>query len=190
MNKVSLNKQETSSDYNCSLAGPAAGGPIKFSGYWPGPPTLPHTYYSRSCTIGSVVNTTSIGLRDYTVESLITDDGKATLLGTFTLVNPGPVDTYKLDRIPVIADGVWHDCVAGESGQLPWQLVKCRYSLDRGSHHVGFQLEWFCDDRDPSNAYDLLPLKNDNTVLTFVGVAESYLVQPPWPSCRLKNAIG
>jgi len=131
--------------YNCTIT------PTNFSGYSPDPPTMPHTSYSRSCTIGSVVNTTSLNLREYEIDTLA--DG--TKVGTFSLFNPGPGDTYRLYRIPVQDDGAWHECAAGTSTPsepFPWQLVKCRYLLDRENHHASFQIQWYCDDRDPSNA--------------------------------------
>jgi hypothetical protein len=128
--------------------------PIAFTGYVDSAPAMPHTYYARSCTIGSMVNTSALGLREYRTEFIPMPPGTSnsiSALGTFTLYNPGSGDTYKLHRIPVIDDGGWHECTADQRA-LPWQLVGCRYMLDRGNHRLGFQVQWYCDDRDPSNA--------------------------------------
>ncbi|KAK0705717.1 hypothetical protein B0H67DRAFT_497600 [Lasiosphaeris hirsuta] len=138
----------TTSRYNCTLAAPASGdGVHRFSGYWPEAPSMPHTTYTRSCTIGSVVNTTSLALREYQIETV----GPAELVGTFTLENPGPGDVYRLVGIPVVDDGVWRECAAGKAEALPWQLVGCQYSLNRKTRQVGFKVKWYCDDRDPSH---------------------------------------
>jgi hypothetical protein len=138
------------SDYNCSLSTM----PIAFTGYVDRAPAMPHTYYARSCTIESMVNSSALGLREYRTESILMPPGtggNTSVLGSFTLLNPGSGDTYKLDRMPVIDDGGWHECTAGQQA-LPWQLVGCRYMLDSGSQRLGFQIQWYCDDRDPSNA--------------------------------------
>lgn len=134
------------SDYNCSLATT----PLSFTGYLDIPPQMPHTYYTRSCTITSMMNTTALALRAYTIESSGSGDAAA-LLGSFTLFNPGSGDSYKIYRMPVVSDGGWHECTAGPRA-LPWQLVGCRYMLDRAGHRLGFQVQWYCDDRDPTNA--------------------------------------
>ncbi|KAK0634301.1 hypothetical protein B0T17DRAFT_649545 [Bombardia bombarda] len=135
------------SDYNCSLAAAT-----NLTGYAPPTPEMPHTSYVQSCTIDSVINTTAINLREYQID---TPAGNATKLGTFTLYNPGPRDTYRLTGMPVQDDGTWHDCVGGAE-PLPWQLVKCQYQLDRGQKgqggSVGFKVQWYCDDRDPGHA--------------------------------------
>jgi len=134
------------SDYNCSLATT----PLSFTGYLDIPPQMPHTYYTRSCTITSMMNTTALALRAYTIESSGSGDAAA-LLGSFTLFNPGSGDSYKIYRMPVVSDGGWHECTAGPRA-LPWQLVGCRYMLDRAGLRLGFQVQWYCDDRDPTNA--------------------------------------
>jgi hypothetical protein len=137
------------SDYNCSLST----SPVTFTGYLDSAPLMPHTYYSRSCTIGSISSTKALGLLEYQIESgpPRDDSSKTSVVGTFKLYNPGPQDTYKLYRMPVFEDGGWHECSAGQE-PLPWQLVGCRYMLDRRAHRLGFQVQWYCDDRDPSNA--------------------------------------
>jgi hypothetical protein len=113
---------------------------------------MPHTYYTRSCTINSISNTTTLGLRGYQIESgTAQTNGGTSAVGTFALYNPGSGDTYKLQGMPVVDDGSWHECLAG-SQALPWQLASCRYLLDRAKHRIGFQVQWYCDDRDPSNA--------------------------------------
>ncbi|KAK3343388.1 hypothetical protein B0T25DRAFT_614369 [Lasiosphaeria hispida] len=173
------------SNYNCTLAAPASGDGIhRFSGYWPAAPSMPHTSYAHSCTIGSVVNTTSLTLREYQIETV----APAQLVGTFTLVNPGPGDIYRLAGIPVVDDGVWRECVAGKDGALPWQLVGCQYSLNRQTRQVGFKVKWYCDDRDPSHPilFDAtatieLPAEKCDTVTTNGEKKES---------CRLPLGVG
>jgi hypothetical protein len=137
------------SDYNCSLAAL----PLAFTGYVDSAPQMPHTYYTQSCTIESITSTTAMALRQYQIES-VSIQGQVnvtSVVGSFRLYNPGSRDTYQLYRVPVIDDGRWHECTAG-SRALPWQLVGCSYMLDRGAHRLGFQVQWYCDDRDPSNA--------------------------------------
>lgn len=137
------------SDFNCSLSTT----PIIFGGYVDSAPLMPHTYYTPSCTIGSLFNTTTMELREYQIEETSVDGDQDTVsaVGNFTLYNPGPRDMYKLLRLPVVGDGSWHKCVDGQRA-LPWQLVGCKYLWDRGSRRLGFQVQWYCDDRDPSNA--------------------------------------
>ncbi len=113
---------------------------------------MPHTSYTRSCTIQSISNTTTLVLREYQIESGVVQTNSSTpVLGTFTLYNPGSGDTYRLYHIPVVDDGGWNECIAG-SQALPWQLAGCKYKLDRGSRRLGFEVQWYCDDRDASNA--------------------------------------
>ncbi len=152
MNLATRNNQGTitgtTSDYNCSLLTV----PLAFTGYLDSAPQIPHTSYTRSCTIESISNTTALALREYQIESgLVQTNSSTSVLGTFTLYNPGSGDTYRLHRMPVVDDGGWHECIAG-SQALPWQLAGCKYKLDRGSHLLGFEVQWYCDDRDPSNA--------------------------------------
>ena len=136
------------SDYNCSLST----SPVTFTGYVDAAPAMPHTYYTRSCTINSISNTTTMALREYQIETASqSDSNKTSTVGTFMLYNPGPGDTYSLRRMPVIDDGGWHECTAGPEA-LPWQLAGCKYMLDRHNHRLGLQVQWFCDDRDPRNA--------------------------------------
>ena len=131
-------------DYNCSLSN----SPVTFTGYLDSTPLMPHTYYASSCTVKSITSLKSMGLRSYRLES---SSAPNSLAGTFALHNPGSGDTYRLRQMPLTDDGEWHECVAG-SKPLPWQLVKCQYRLDRENHRLGFQVEWYCDDRDPSHA--------------------------------------
>lgn len=141
----------------CSLAAPSE--PVRFSGYWPEPPPMPHTRYGRSCTIGSFVNTTSFKLREYTVETIVAAGNRTQLVGTFAIENPGTGETYRFDRMPITADnGVWGGCRAGSGTTLPWQLAGCQYLLERRSNRIGFRFRWYCDDRDPSHAYVLEPV--------------------------------
>jgi len=92
------------------------------------------------------INSTELLLQDYHV----TNASKA----SFTVYNPGPGDTYAISNLTVADDGLWHKC----QGSLPWQLVACEYFLDRATSNVGFRLQWYCDDRDPYNAYARLSL--------------------------------
>ncbi|KAK3680822.1 hypothetical protein B0T22DRAFT_524142 [Podospora appendiculata] len=129
--------------YNCTLAS------ATFSGYSPDAPPMPHTAYNRSCTVSSIVNTTAFTLRKYQIDAAA--DG--TKMGTFSLFNPGTADVYRLHRIPVKDDATWHDCLSDKSQTLPWQLVGCQYLLDRSkNHHISFQFQWYCDDRNPLSA--------------------------------------
>ena len=97
-------------------------------------------------------------LKDYSIQSAACGAPSSTVeeasaqTARFTILNPGSGDEYALSDIPVLDDGRWHDCKAGKVA-LPWQLVSCQYSLDRASGHVGFRLQWFCDDLDADNAY-------------------------------------
>lgn len=138
-------------DYTCTL--PAAS-PLTFTGY---PaidktvlPPFPHTFYNRSCTINSISNTHTLTLNEYKIETA--DDGK--LEGTFSFYNPGPGETWSLSKIPVLNDATWHECTPGKGTELPWQLARCSYalSLHEKSPEIRFDLAWYCDDRDPSNA--------------------------------------
>ena len=136
------------SDYNCSLLT----APLAFTGYVDSAPQMPHTSYTRSCTIESISNMTTLALREYQIESgLVQTNSTTSVLGTFTLYNPGSGDTYELSRMPVVDDGGWHECIAGTPA-LPWQLAGCKYKLDRERHRLGFEVQWYCDDRDPSHA--------------------------------------
>jgi len=110
---------------------------------------MPHTTYSHSCTIASFVNTTNITLQEYQIDSIADASGKTSLVGTFSLLNPGPGDVYRLNRIAVIDDGMWHVCEPAAGESLPWQLAGCRYALDRPLRQASFRFSWYCDDRDP-----------------------------------------
>lgn len=87
------------------------------------------------------MNATELLVQDYDIAK----DGTA----SFTVFNPGPGDIYALQNLTVLYDGIWHTC----QGTLPWQLVACDYLLDRSTSRVGFRFQWYCDDRDPSDAY-------------------------------------
>ncbi len=150
-------------------------------------PSLPHTYYTRSCTINSL-NKTSPTLKSYELETTAASDGGDSalhkLLCSFTLFNPGPGDEYRVRRMPVQDDGHWHDCVASSADPLPWQLVSCQYMLDRAVANktaIGFRIQWYCDDRDPDHAYvlagsgrlvDVIP----NNIATFTKLAFSLVL--------------
>jgi hypothetical protein len=137
--------EETSdpSAYTCSLP------TTNISGYaaYDFPPQMPHTSYTHSCTMNSI-NSTELILRDY----VMTNNGEA----SFTVYNPGPGDTYAIRNVTVEDDGLWHKCQgSADSSSLPWQLVACDYLLDRAGSKIGFRFQWYCDDRDPYNAYVL-----------------------------------
>ena len=119
---------------------------------------MPHTQYSPSCTIRSMTNTTSLKLRDYQIDT--TAEGNR--LFSFTLFNPGPGDAYRLYRIPFLdGGGTWHECKDGPLGsvpiggpvKIPWQLERCQYIIDSQHKKISVAVQWFCDDRDPINAY-------------------------------------
>ena len=123
---------------------------------------MPHTQYSPSCTISSMTNTTSLKLRDYQIDT--TAEGNR--LFSFTLFNPGPGDAYRLYRIPFLdGGGTWHECKDGPLGsvpiggpvKIPWQLERCQYIIDSQHKKISVAVQWFCDDRDPINAYVFSP---------------------------------
>lgn len=137
--RASYHEAEVTSDllaYTCSLP------TTNISGYaaYDFPPRMPHTSYKHSCTMNSM-NSTELVLQDYEVEG--------SDLASFTVYNPGPGDTYEIRNLTVIDDGLWHKC----QGALPWQLVACDYLLNRSTNKIGFHFQWYCDDRDPSDAY-------------------------------------
>jgi hypothetical protein len=122
----------------------------KLTGYYDYIPQMPHTHYTRSCTINSL-NITSFTLRNYEIQAGTDPNGKRKV-ADFTVFNPGPGDNYNIRRMPVLDDGLWHACVAGADDPLPWQLVSCDYLLN-GEDAIGFRFQWYCDDRDPEHAY-------------------------------------
>ncbi|KAI1396294.1 hypothetical protein F4819DRAFT_491641 [Hypoxylon fuscum] len=137
-----------SSQYNCSLPS------TTLYGYSGDPPAMPHTSYTRSCTINSF-NTTSLLLQGYEIEAFTnTSDGTpqtdSRKNATFTLFNGGSGDTYQISTTNVQDDGIWHEC--SPTGSQPWQLALCQYLLDRAQGIVAFEIQWYCDDRDPEHA--------------------------------------
>lgn len=115
---------------------------------------MPHTSYTRSCTINSF-NTTSLLLQGYEIEAFTnTSDGTpqtdSRKNATFTLFNGGSGDTYQISTTNVQDDGIWHEC--SPTGSQPWQLALCQYLLDRAQGIVAFEIQWYCDDRDPEHA--------------------------------------
>jgi hypothetical protein len=95
------------------------------------------------------INSTTLLLRDYEIKA---SPGSQEDVASFTVFNPGPGDFYAIGEIPVIDDGAWHKCQGGRDS-LPWQLLSCDYMLDRSVNKLGFRFQWYCDDRDPYNAY-------------------------------------
>jgi hypothetical protein len=77
----------------------------------------------------------------------------AHLKGTFTIVNPGPGDEYKMRNMPYIEDGEWHKCEAG-TDPVPKQLASCYYRHDNINAGIGFRFEWLCKDKQPSYVSD------------------------------------
>jgi hypothetical protein len=122
---------------------------VGYSGYVP---RLPHTAYTRSCTINSI-NVTALTLKNYDIETA-SQGSNQDKLASFTIFNPGPGDEYRIRRMPIKEDGLWHTCVPGIDS-LPWQLVSCQYRLT-STDHIGFRFQWYCDDRDPEHAYENL----------------------------------
>ena len=119
--------------------------PTNFTGYnnLDYMPRLPHSYYTRSCTINSI-NVTNMAVKEYTVDA-------AAKTANLRIYNPGPNDEYRIPLVDVKTDGSWHACNAG-ADILPWQLVSCQYQLD-GMKELGLKLQWYCDDRNPDHAY-------------------------------------
>lgn len=134
----------TTKEFNCTLPQNASTGVI--SGWAIPAPPLPHTSYMKSCTVNSVA-ATALQLTEYNYVSA-QDQTEGSVLASIAVRNPGSGDEFHMVDVPLRVDGQWHDCVFG-SQPYPWQLVTCRYMLDNGSRGVGFQLAWFCDDRDP-----------------------------------------
>jgi hypothetical protein len=134
-------------------------------------PGLPHTYYTRSCTINSL-NITNLWLTRYALQS-ITAGNDSSLTGSFTLFNPGSGDEYKLRDIPIHDDGQWHNCISGAL-PVPWQLISCEYALSSSAKTIRFKIQWYCDDRDPEHAYVHLTSRSPSlskrcVMLTLVG---------------------
>ncbi|KAI1774239.1 hypothetical protein F4818DRAFT_419365 [Hypoxylon cercidicola] len=138
-----------SSQYNCSL--PAT----TVYGYSGDGPALPHTPYTRSCTTHSF-STTSMQLQDYEIEAFASaSDGTPPTdprrNATFAIYNDGSGDAYQISTPDVRTDGIWHECASG-GGSQPWQLALCQYLLDRAQGILAFEMQWYCDDRDPQHA--------------------------------------
>ncbi|KAK0613220.1 hypothetical protein B0T14DRAFT_569296 [Immersiella caudata] len=177
--------QAGASAYNCSLSAPADGDKIRFSGYWPEAPLMPHTTYSRSCTVESFANTTNLTLHEYQTDTVVDAAGKVSLVGTFAVANPGPGDVYRLNRIPVVDDGEWHGCEAAAGEALPWQLARCRYALDRSLRQLSFRFSWYCDDRDP-----LHPVYFTAAASKELPAEECVVTASGGKSCRLPAGTG
>ncbi|KAK4224380.1 hypothetical protein QBC38DRAFT_485585 [Podospora fimiseda] len=128
-------------DNSCFLASPH-----NQTGYADGfTPHMPHTsYWKPSCTISSISELSAFTLNSYSLS-----DNKL----NFSLRNPGSGDSYTLTNIPfstTTADGQWQSCLSGDT--TPWQLVGCKYLLEEDTKSIQFEIQWYCDDRDPSNA--------------------------------------
>lgn len=168
-------------------------------------PVMPHTPYTRSCTIGSITNTSSLTVRRYEVTTIkiVRPTKSTTITGTFDLYNSGSGDTYRLPDLQLQDDGAWHECTlaptdSGEQQLLPWQLYHCEYRFGPGRRNLGFKLGWACDDRDP-----LHPVGTLIWVLSRKPVLTSYHVQVlftvtaslklPAPDCfdyRISQGVG
>ena len=138
----------TASEFNCTL--PASPPPPPLSGWANPAPAFPHTAYANSCTVNSV-NIKTLLLTEY---SLVDDTQKAATTPTSSVIaslafrNPGSGDEFRMAEVAFLADGNWHACNFG-GAPYPWQLTGCQYMLDRAGRKLGFQLAWYCDDRDP-----------------------------------------
>lgn len=128
--------KEGGSSLTCSLASSI------FNGYTR-EPVMPHTSYKRSCTLNSI-NQTALELSAYEIDS-------AKKTAAFSLLNRGSGDSYSLPAVALADDGAWHACTSSPE-QLPWQLVDCKYSLNKEHDKLGFKIQWYCDDRDPNHA--------------------------------------
>lgn len=115
---------------------------------------------SRSCSAASFANATSFLLNEYRIETTNTEveqglvGGTTRTLATFSVVNPGTGDTYRLHRIPIQAGGgTWSVCRPGET-PIPSTLERCQYLLERRrGGRVGFRFQWLCDGKDPNKPY-------------------------------------
>jgi hypothetical protein len=137
----------TAASYQCTLER------FNISGYvsYDIPKNMPHTSYTRSCTINSI-NTAPIILRNFFITDITGANGEhPSRTVNVTLYNSGPGDEYKIRGMPLKDDGNWHACTAG-FGSMPWQLLSCQYLMDNGTNAIGFRIQWFCDDRDPAHA--------------------------------------
>jgi hypothetical protein len=114
------------------------------------PLAVPHTSYTPSCTMNSM-NATALVMSGYQISSRANQQQKN---ASFTIYNSGSGDVYQI-QIPVQDDGVWRACDSSAAPSWPWQLLYCRYLLDRNHNTIGFQFQWYCDDRDPLHAYVL-----------------------------------
>ncbi|KAL1841802.1 hypothetical protein VTJ49DRAFT_6555 [Mycothermus thermophilus] len=105
--------------------------PVTITGYVDRTPTMPHTVYSRSCTIQSITKTTALGLREYRIDAVGAPDGSddSSAYGTFAVHNPRSGDTYEFDRMPVVPDGGWHDTSSGSncSGIATIEILATRF---------------------------------------------------------------
>ncbi|KAI1375076.1 hypothetical protein F4677DRAFT_140307 [Hypoxylon crocopeplum] len=112
---------------------------------------MPHTSYTRSCTIHSF-NSTLLLLQQYEIETYINTSAGA----TSTLYNGRSSDTYQFSTTDVQEDGIWHKCASGGGGIVLWQLAVCQYLyvLDRTQSLLALDIQWYCDDRDPEHATD------------------------------------
>lgn len=119
-------------------------------------PVMPHTPYTKSCTIGSITNTSSLIVGGYEIRTvtMLRPNKSKTVSGSFDLYNLGSGDTYGLHGLQIQDDGAWHQCTlplteSGEQQPLPWQLYHCEYRFTPEHRDIAFKLSWACDDRDP-----------------------------------------
>ncbi|KAK3984317.1 hypothetical protein QBC44DRAFT_253153 [Cladorrhinum sp. PSN332] len=134
--------------HSCSL--PPSSLPHIQTGYADQAPSMPHTSYANpSCTINSISTLKSLTLNSFTLDSSTSN---------FSLSNPGSGDTYHFTNVPLESNGEWKTCLAGTN--IPWQLVGCKYGLldDQLTNKkmIKFEIQWYCDDRDSSNALVVL----------------------------------
>lgn len=77
---------------------------INFTGYEAGQlPIMPHTPYTRSCTVGSITNTSSLIVRGYEIRTItiLKPSRPKSVYGTFDLYNSGSGDTYRLRGLQI-----------------------------------------------------------------------------------------
>ncbi|CCC07598.1 hypothetical protein SMACR_08151 [Sordaria macrospora] len=180
-----VSRSKTPNTFRCTT--PAT----NFTGYEASQlPVMPHTLYTRSCTVGSVTNTSSLIVRGYEIrtETIPRPSKSKTVSGTFDLYNPGSGDTYRLHGLQIQDDGAWHECKlapteSGEQQPLPWQLYHCEYRFGPGLRDIAFKLKWECDDRDP--LHPVLFAATANSKLPAQDCSEWRTLQGFSSSCRL-----
>ncbi|KAK3952975.1 hypothetical protein QBC32DRAFT_388929 [Pseudoneurospora amorphoporcata] len=180
-----VSRPKTPNPFRCTIP------TTNFTGYEASQlPVMPHTPYTRSCTIGSVTNTSSLIVRGYDIrtETILRPSKSKTVTRTFDLYNPGSGDIYRLHGLQIQDDAAWHECTlapteSGEQQPLPWQLYHCEYRFGPGHRDVAFKLNWACDDRD--RLHPVLFATTANSKLPAQDCFEWRTQQGVSSSCRL-----